>query len=130
MIQSPRCRIGASGFAGGVLFCFWWVFGGLLGKGFYVCLVVVWLIELVLPVLFWPVVWGVVGAVGRVAVQVYRDGVWPESLPRVVSLVFLGALGGALAGLLGEGEVGWLALGYGASDIIENLLASKYPKPE
>jgi len=85
---------------------------------------------MVLPVLFWPVVWGVVGAVGRVAVQVYRDGVWPESLPRVVSLVFLGALGGALAGLLGEGEVGWLALGYGASDIIENLLASKYPKPE
>ena len=83
-----------------------------------------------LPVLFYPVLWGVVGAVGRIAIQVYRDGVWPESLPRTVSLLFLGALGGALAGLLGEGEISWIALGYGASDVIENLLSSKYPKPE
>jgi len=83
-----------------------------------------------LPVLFYPVVWGVVGALARIAIQVYRDGEWPESLPRAVSLVFLGGFGGAVAGLLGEGEIGWAALGYGASDVIENLLASKYPKPE
>ena len=83
-----------------------------------------------LPVLFYPVVWGVVGALARIAIQVYRDGEWPESLPRAVSLVFLGGFGGAVAGLLGESEIGWAALGYGASDVIENLLASKYPKPE
>ena len=70
---------------------------------------------------------GLCGAGGRLALQVYRDGVWPESVPRVVSLLFLGCFGGGVAYLLGEGHLAAVALGFTASDVIENLLASHGP---
>lgn len=71
---------------------------------------------------------GLVGAVARVALQVYRDGVFPDSAPRPVALMFLGAVGGGVAYLLGETYLSALALGFMASDVIENLLAGLAPK--
>ena len=71
---------------------------------------------------------GLVGAAGRLALQVYRDGEWPGALPRPVALLFLGGLGGGVAYLLGETYLGALALGFMSSDVIENLLAGIAPK--
>jgi len=73
---------------------------------------------------------GVIGALTRVAVQIYRDGKMPESTPRTISLLFLGAVGGGISGLMDGTELAALALGYGASDVIENLLSSMYPKTQ
>ena len=96
--------------------------------------IVVCLFILVISMLGFVPVWvlfalvGLVGAVARVALQVYRDGVFPESAPRPVALMFLGAVGGGVAYLLGETYLGALALGFMASDVIENLLAGLAPK--
>jgi len=70
---------------------------------------------------------GVVGATTRIVVQVHRDDKLP-SLLRGASLIYLGAVGGGISALLQQGWLGALALGYGASDLIENLLARHYPK--
>jgi hypothetical protein len=72
---------------------------------------------------------GLVGSAGRLALQIYRDDKWPAALPRPVSLLFLGGLGGGVSYLLGEGHVSAVALGFMASDVIENLLAAMAPKP-
>jgi len=74
--------------------------------------------------------WGLFGAVGRVALQMYRDGCWPESVPRLVGLLFLGVVGGVVGFYLGEAVFGVIALGFMASDVIENLFSGVYPKPE
>ena len=67
--------------------------------------------------------WGLFGACARIALQMYRDGVWPDSVPRVVGLVFLGVTGGVVGFYLGEAVFGTIALGFMASDVIENLFS-------
>lgn len=71
---------------------------------------------------------GIVGALTRIAVQIIRDGKLPDSAPRVVSLIFLGAVSGGIAYLLNQGEIVAISLGYTGSDAIENLLSNAYPK--
>ena len=71
---------------------------------------------------------GLVGAAGRLALQIYRDDLWPEKLPRPLALLFLGGFGGGVAYLLGESYLTAVALGFMASDVIENLLAGIAPK--
>ena len=85
---------------------------------------------MVFPELAVFALWGLFGAVGRVALQMYRDGCWPESVPRVCGLLFLGVVGGVVGFFLGEAVFGVIALGFMASDVIENLFSSKWPKPE
>ena len=71
---------------------------------------------------------GLVGAAGRLALQIYRDGVFPDALPRPLALLFLGCFGGGVAYLLGESHLAAVALGFMASDVIENLLAGLSPQ--
>jgi len=83
-----------------------------------------------LPVWFWFTVAGVVGALGRVALQVYRDDVYEGSWLRLVSLLFLGGLGGYVGFLLDPSMLSSTALGFVAPDVIENLLSKYAPKGE
>ena len=78
-----------------------------------------------LPVWFWFAVAGLVGAGGRVALQVYRDDVYQGSTQRFLSVLFLGLLGGYVAWLVDPSMLASVALGFVAPDVIENLL-SKY----
>jgi hypothetical protein len=71
--------------------------------------------------------WGFFGAVARIALQMYRDGVWPDSVPRTLGLLFLGVVGGVVGFYLGEAVFGTIALGFMASDVIENLFSAGAP---
>ena len=84
-----------------------------------------WLDMISLPVWFWFTVAGLMGAFGRVALQVYRDNVYEGSMQKLVSLLFLGCLGGYVAWLLDPSMLSSTALGFVAPDVIENLF-SKY----
>jgi len=82
-----------------------------------------------LPVLVIPIIAGIIGAGIRIAVQVYRDKQVTQTIPELIAEVFLGAVGGGIAFLLGEGVVASIALGFAAPDAIENLLGGFTPKP-
>lgn len=72
--------------------------------------------------LFLSVLIGVVGALSRLALQYYRDGDLEQGYGRSLALLFLGGVGGWLALLIsGYVPIGIWALGFTASDVIENL---------
>lgn len=79
--------------------------------------------NLLLDPVFLSVFIGVVGALSRLALQYWRDDALDQSLKRSGALVFLGGVGGwlsfATTGVYVPAAC-W-ALGFSASDVIENI---------
>jgi hypothetical protein len=77
---------------------------------------------------FLSVIIGIIGALTRLAVQLIRDGELDQSTAKSGALLFLGAVGGGIAYLIsGYVPLASLALGFSASDVIENLLGNYLP---
>ena len=83
-----------------------------------------------LPVWFWFTVAGLLGAGGRIALQVYRDEVYKGIVEKACSLLFLGCLGGYVAWLLDPSMLASVSLGFVAPDVIENLFSKYAPDGE
>jgi len=84
--------------------------------------------DLLVNEFFLAVVIGLVGALSRLALQYYRDGSLDQGYGKSLALLFLGGVGGWIAyAISGYVPLASLALGFSASDVIENLLGDYLP---